>query len=99
MAKGPEARLTRKILTQLRKEFGGYWVKIHGGPFQRIGLPDIIGCVQGKFVGFEVKVPQRKDNVSDLQQANIDAIEAAGGTSAVITSYEDAAEILRRKLS
>ena len=32
---------------------------IHGGPYQKAGLPDIVGCVEGAYIGFEVKLMRK----------------------------------------
>lgn len=49
-----EAQYAAKLLPALRKA-GAWAVKIHGGAFQRGGLPDILGCYRGRFFAFELK--------------------------------------------
>jgi hypothetical protein len=91
-----EATLSRKIRLALQKEFpGSYWAKIAGGPHQRKGLPDIVGCVHGQFIGIEVKLPSRrheKGAVTEIQQDTLNMIYNAGGCSFV--AY-DVQEIIR----
>ena len=36
MPKKPETLLSEKVLSRLRAE-GGWWFKVHGGPFQTAG--------------------------------------------------------------
>lgn len=62
---------------------------------QTTGIPDIIGCYQGLFVGFEVKVPERRQNVSKRQRFTLDRIKQHKGVSALITSTEDALAVIR----
>ena len=88
MTAKPEATLTKKILKRLKKE-GGFWAKIHGGPYQVTGLPDIIGCYQGRFYGYEVKVSER-DKPTARQALALSLIAQAGGVSRVIRSFSDA---------
>jgi len=88
LTKKPESRLQQKIRRSLEKDFGGFWVKIWGGPFQQAGIPDLIGCCEGHFFAFEVKTPKGKP--SALQLDIIDKIKKAGGVAAVITTYEEA---------
>lgn len=60
------------------------------GGFYRVGTPgapDIIGCVDGRFVGLEVKAA--KGTLSDLQQDFARALEAAGGRYHVVRSIDD----------
>lgn len=87
-----ESALTKNILKKLRSK-GGFWIKIHGGPFQILGIPDIIGCYRGRFCAFEVKRPGR--DLTRIQAATIQAIKRAGGIALKITSFEEAEAILR----
>src|SRR5271157_905687 len=92
-----ESDLSRKIKQALQKEFhGSYWFKTAAGPYQTTGLPDIIGCVNGKFVGIEVKMPKRLDTVSVLQQSNLDTITKAGGLSFVATDAKEAVDEVKK---
>lgn len=59
------------------KEEGIYFVKIWGGGFQRAGIPDILCCVNGKFVALELKSETGK--LSELQKYNLEKIKESGG--------------------
>ena len=84
-----EAALVTKIKKALEKE--GCWVlKVHGGPYQQAGVPDLIACCEGAFLALEVKVPKRRSNVTQLQAATIQAIRRVGGTAYVIASVKEA---------
>jgi hypothetical protein len=88
----PENALKSKIKKYLKEEFpGSWWMSVHGGPWQQAGVPDLLGCVEGTFVGVEVKLPGGKHPVTPLQKATLEAIEQAGGVSVVATSPEEAA--------
>lgn len=94
-----ESRLQRKIRKHLKKEFpGSWWRKIHGGPYQAAGIPDILGCCCGLFFAFEVKTPEG-DEPTELQQENIRQIMWAGGTAGVVKSPEEAIELVRSALA
>lgn len=88
----PETRLVRDILEALRRK-GGFWYKVHGGPFQRVGLPDIIGCYKGRFVAIEVKCPGNKPTL--IQQHVIGQIREAGGTVGVAYNVSQALSLLK----
>lgn len=92
-----ETRLVAAIRRALRREVGGFWFKVHGGPFQKAGIPDILGCVSGIFFGLEVKVP-RKGRVSDIQVETIADICEQGGYAEVVTSPEEAVDYVKRSL-
>lgn len=99
MARGPESRLQTKIQKALQKEFpSSFFFKTHGGPYQRAGIPDIIGSVKGFFIGIEVKVPGRENTLTDLQQHTIDQINESGGLAFMSTNPEDAIDRIKKFL-
>lgn len=64
------------------KSIGAYFIKTHGDRFSKIGTPDILACVNGKFVGIEVKAPNGKP--SELQLYHIEQIKKAGGYGVIL---------------
>jgi hypothetical protein len=88
-----ERALTKRILEKLRQG-GGLWIKIHGGPYQQMGLPDIVGCYKGFFVGMEVKVPGKERTLTERQAQILRKIEEAGGYAGVVTSIGQAIRML-----
>lgn len=88
-----EAALRRKIMKKLQETEGGFWFHPHGNPYAASGIPDIIGCLHGVFIAFEVKRPGAGD-ATLKQQWTLDRIAAAGGIAATIRSFEEAKEIL-----
>lgn len=93
-----ESRLVKKIKKKLTTTVGGFWVKLHGGLFQVVGLPDLVGCVRGRFVGIEVKVPSKLHKVTPRQQFILDMITEAGGLAFVTDSVDTAVKRVRRWL-
>ena len=57
------------------------------------GIPDIIACINGRFVAFEVKTPTGK--LTRLQEITIEKIRSAGGRAYKVTSAADVTEILK----
>ena len=94
----PEAKLTRRIRQDLKSNFGGWWVKLHGGPFQAAGLPDILGLCDSKFFGIEVKMPGKENTVSEIQAYTLKKIRENGGIGIVVTSVLQAREEVREAL-
>ena len=85
-----EATLVKAILAELKAQ--GAWArKIHGSAYNA-GLPDVAAVVNGRAVWLEAKVPGERPTT--LQQKTIDAICAAGGIAAVVTSVEDVRAVL-----
>ena len=58
------------------------------------GLPDIIACIRGRFVAFEVKTPIGK--LTKLQEITIQKIRDAGGQAFKVTSVIEVAQILEK---
>ena len=71
-----EKQFENKIKRYL-KERGCYCVKYHGNYFSENGTPDILACVNGYFLGIEVKA--QDGHPSELQLVKVDAIRKAGG--------------------
>lgn len=60
------------------KEQGCYFIKYWGGgEFTKAGVPDILCCCNGYFIGIEVKAPNGKP--SPLQIHNLKKIDEAEG--------------------
>lgn len=98
MASGPETRLQKRIQDRVKEVFpSAYLFKVHGGPYQKRGLPDLMGCINGRLIGIEVKVPGKEKNVTKLQQNQINQINAAGGYAFVSTDPEQAVQILEEE--
>lgn len=88
-----EAHIQRKIQKGLQKD-GAYVFKVHGGRYSQ-GVPDLVGCIGGVFFGLEVKKPTTRTHVSKLQAKNLKDIETAAGIAAVVTSLDEAREVIR----
>ena len=81
----PEGKVKKKI-TQILKNLGPdvfHFTPIASG-YGRAGIPDIIVCVRGAFVGIEVKADAKKNPPTALQLATMQQIQTAGGTTLVI---------------
>lgn len=66
---------------------GCYFIKYWGGgQFTKSGIPDIICCCNGHFVGIEVKAPNGKP--SPLQIHNLRQIDKSGGLAILLYPKE-----------
>jgi Holliday junction resolvase len=86
-----ETAIKDTILSWLRKH-GSYAVKIHGGPMQEAGVPDIQACISGRFIAIEVKIPGQE--ATPVQQYHIEDILRAGGVAFVAHSLREAMDQL-----
>lgn len=90
MSTKPETLLVNNIMDRLEAE-GGWWFKVHGSPMQKAGIPDIIGCWEGRFIGIEVKVG---DNTPSLLQKEIlKCLVRAGAMAGVAYSIQEALDV------
>lgn len=89
MAETPEAKVKRKI-KEVLKTFGEdvYYFMPAMGSFGKSGVPDIIACVHGAFVGIEVKADKRKNPPTEIQKKNLSEIAAARGAALVIDAND-----------
>lgn len=94
----PESKLSRKIMDRLRLE-GYFCFKVHGSEFMMAGLPDIICCAEGLFIGLETKMPSTRGNVSPRQRYVHTMIEHAGGTAQVVCSPQEAVDAVEAVLA
>ena len=69
--------------------------KEHGGMYGTAGIPDIIACVDGRFVALEVKAPKGK--LTRLQEVTLGRIQAANGSAHKVSSVAEVRQILREE--
>jgi|TARA_R100001163_G_scaffold62367_1_gene53094 hypothetical protein len=81
MAATPESKVKAKVTKQLR-ELGAYYFFPATGGYGKGGVPDIVGCYQGRFFGIECKAGRNKP--TPLQLKNLQEISDAGGLSWVV---------------
>ena len=91
--------LTKTIIWDMYHVRGGVAYRINNGAVydvkrktfrkgvQRKGIPDIIGIIDGRFYGIEVKIG--KDRQSADQKEIEREIQAAGGVYFIAKSYDD----------
>lgn len=79
------------FMAELKKQRTKMWsFKVHGEPMQVRGVPDILMCYEGLFIGLEFKIIRGGSlKVSPLQAYTIDLIREAGGF-AVVVSWNEA---------
>jgi len=87
-----EKDITAAIMRYLKTVPCCFCWKQHGGQYGTAGLPDVICCIGGRFIAFEVKTASGK--LSKLQESMITKIRAAKGEAFKVTSVEDVKQIL-----
>jgi len=88
-----EKEITVQIMRYLKTVDNCFAWKEHGGMYSTAGIPDIICCLNGRFVALEVKTATGK--LTKLQENTIQKIQAAKGQAFKVTSVEEVKEVLR----
>lgn len=77
----PEAKVKRKAVDILKKAGAYYFFPATGG-YGRSGVPDIVCCWRGMFIGIECKAG--KNTTTALQEKELELIRNAGGCAFVV---------------
>lgn len=93
MAATPEKRVKDAVKRYL-DEIGAWYFSPVSNGMGRHGIPDVIACLNGRFVGIECKAPGRRANTSALQDREIAGINTAGGVAIVVDDVEQLKEVL-----
>jgi len=93
VAATPE-KLVKDKVKKLLDSLGIYHFSPPGMGLGRAGIPDLVCCYNGKFLGIECKAGKGKTTA--LQERELDAIRAAGGFAFVVreTNLEELKEQL-----
>ena len=86
-----EAQVQAEILNCLRELGPACWV-IKAAVCNERGVPDILCCYRGRFVGLEVKTA--KGRISVPQRVQNQRIRTAGGRAVVVRSVADVRVVL-----
>ena len=100
---GTEKIFENKVKAYLKSQgcwFVKYWSgnSQNGMKFTRDGIPDLLVCCNGYFLGIELKSETGK--VSELQQWHLDKICEAGGIGIVLRphQFEEFKDFVKNKL-
>jgi Holliday junction resolvase len=93
VAATPEKKVKDAVVKVLRSYGVYHFFPVTGG-FGRSGIPDIIACYKGNFIGIECKAGSNKPTA--LQEAEMAKISKAGGVCLVVSekNTEDVLKLL-----
>ena len=77
----PEGKVKLRVKLLLTSINAYYFLPATHG-YGSSGIPDIVACINGRFVGIECKAGKGKTTA--LQEKNLNAISQAGGLSIVV---------------
>lgn len=95
MAQTPEKRVKDKVVGILKNEGAYYFFPATHG-YGRSGVPDIVACVNGRFLAVECKAGKNKPTA--LQVREIESIRLAGGVAVVVNeeNWELVGDLVRK---
>ena len=92
----PEGRVKEKVKKLLKGRGIWYFMPAANG-FGRVGIPDFICCMDGKFLAIETKAPGKRDNTTANQENRINEIRAAKGWALVVDDPQQLEEFLNER--
>jgi Holliday junction resolvase len=80
----PESLVKKRAAAILKKHGAYYFFPVTGG-YGRSGVPDIVVCWRGQFIGIECKAG--KNTTTALQEKNLREIRDSGGLTVVVNEH------------
>lgn len=84
VARTPEGKVKDQVVRML-KAYGAYYFSPATGGYGKSGVPDIIACLGGRFIGVECKAG--KNEPTALQLRNLEDIDRSGGVALVVNEH------------
>ena len=88
-----EKWVKQQVVKMLKERHVYYFFPV-AGAYTSIGVPDIVACIKGRFVGIECKAGNNRP--TELQLRNLEAIRDNGGVALVVS--ENDLEVLKQRL-
>ena len=93
----PEKKVKQNVVSVLT-ELGAYYFYPATGGYGRSGIPDIVACLGGRFIGIECKAGNKKP--TPLQARELQAVKDSGGIAIYYSepamNKQDLEQLLRR---
>ena len=97
-----ETALVHAIRNAINVHYPDAWVmKVHGGPFQPVGIPDMLVCREGSTIRLRGEAPEAgripqhaMDRVTRAQWAQIERMRRAGAVAEVVMAVDEVLNII-----
>ena len=93
MALTPEGRVKEAVKRRLKALGAYYYMPVSNG-MGRVGAPDFIVCLDGRFIAIETKAPGKRGNTTPNQDRELQAIRDAYGFALVVDDAQQLDEVL-----
>ena len=87
-----ESKLQQECIKYLKSK-RIYHINLHGGGWSAKGAPDLIACINGRFVAFELKI--ENNDMQPDQKIHMKRIEANGGLHYCPRSVDEFIKIIK----
>jgi hypothetical protein len=94
MPNTPEGRVKNAAKKFLQAIGVWYYMPMSNG-MGRVGAPDFLCCIRGRFLAIETKAPGKRGNTTNNQQREIGGIQDADGMAIVIDDLQQLKDYLR----
>lgn len=95
MARTPEGAVKDKV-KKLLKEHGIFFFMPVSNGMGQVGIPDIIACMDGWFLGIECKAPGKRGNTTPNQERVLEEIAEHGGIAVVCDDPAQVEAIIKK---
>lgn len=89
-----ESKLQQECVKYLKSK-GIYYINLHGGGWGAKGAPDLITCINGKFIALELKVGD--NDMQPDQRIHMKRIKANGGLHYCPRTLDEFIQIIDEK--
>lgn len=80
----PEKKVKDKVV-KILKDVGAYYFYPVASGYGSVGIPDLVACIDGKFIGIECKAGKGKPTA--LQEKNLADICKTGGVAILVNEH------------
>lgn len=102
-----ETGVVKSITKAIKKNWPHAWhLNVHGHREQRRGVPDLIFCIEGHFIAFEVKHQKPGESAehaygrtSTHQQKELTEVYLAGGLATTVLTAQEAVDLIEHHLA
>lgn len=89
----PESKVKAQVRSELQVRGAWFFFPPANG-FGKGGIPDVVGCLRGRFFGIECKAPGKLHTLTELQKMRLQEIEEAGGLAVAVDSVSTLRDVL-----
>lgn len=91
-----EGYLSTRIIKWINSQPGCRAIKMHSGPHQGRGEPDIFASIRGRMMVVETKLPGKGGTITQIQRYMLQQWRSAGAMASSATTLEEVQSIVHQ---